>query len=165
MKKRVALRTYLEKTVPGLDKDPERLFIAPEKGHVVPRAGSVCFEYREAVTVTVLEVPVAQLDGLVVALLFWIQAQQPELLRSPHNADGLPYTVDMLDRETADISFQILLSEVVSLVGRPDGSFDIIHRDEPDQDPGFEHLGGFKTAERLLRLYLNGEHLLGPPEP
>lgn len=159
------LKGWLERTVPGLDKDPERLFLQIEKGTVVPRNGTLSFEYRFTVSVTLLEMPIADLDGLSVALIFWIQRQQPEQLVAPNASKGIPFTPDYLDRLICDLRFELELTELVSVLPRQAGGYDILHRAEPDLEPGFSHLDGFKTDTGLLRLFVNGEQILGPPAP
>ena len=163
MKKVESLRQYLTDAIPGLAKDAERLFLAIDEGLIVPTQRTTTFRIKAKVTVTLLDLPADQIDTLAVALLFWTADNQPELMAAPESATAFPFNVEMLDRKVCDVAFTLALDELVSVSPRPGGGFDLVHRDEPDLEPGWEHLEGWKTDARLLRLFINDDQVLGPP--
>lgn len=163
MKKVESLRQHLTNAIPGLAKDAERLFLAIDEGVIVPTQRTTTFRIKAKVTITLLELPADQIDTLAVALLFWAAENQPELMAAPAAATAFPFNVEMLDRKVCDVAFTLALDELVSVSPRPGGGFDLMHRDEPDLDPGWEHLDGWKTDARLLRLFIDDDQVLGPP--
>lgn len=163
VKKIESLRRYLTDAFPGLAKDAERLFIAIDEGFIVPTQRTTTFRIKAKVNVTLLDMPADQIDTLAVALLFWTADNQPELMAHPAAATAFPFNVEMLDRNVCDVAFSLDLDELVSVTPRQGGGFDLLHRDEPDLEPGWEHLEGWKTDARLLRLWINDDQVLGPP--
>lgn len=165
MKKANHLADYLTKAVPGLAKNPERLFVAIDKGRLVSVNGYLSHRWVASVTVTLLDTPVTDLVSLGVVLLRWAARHQPELLRHPKSTEAFAFNVEMLDRLTCDVSFELELEQLVSMTARSDGGFDVVERDEPDPDPGFEHLGGFKPDSHLVRLVLGDDQIIVLEEP
>lgn len=164
MKKIEALRVYLTSVVPGLANDPERLFIKIESGHIVPRGGTPTFRMRATVTVTVLDVPDAQIHDLAAAILFWAATNQPELLALKDADEALPFQAEGIGRDVSDVAFSLRLEELVSAEQLPDGTMKFIQRDEPDLEPGWPHLDGWKTNATLIKLFAGGDQVLGPTE-
>lgn len=165
MKKADHLAKFLTTAVPGLAKDAERLFVAIDEGHIRPINGGLSYRWAAKVTVTLLDTPVKDLGALNLALLVWAGRQQPDLLRAPQADTAFAFNIEMLDRQVCDVSFQVQLDQLVSVVPKPGGGLDVIERDEPDPDPGFAHLGGFKPAATLQRLYLGDDLVLELPAP
>jgi len=165
VKKATHLEKYLTTAIPGLVKNPERLFLAIDEGHVRPVNGGPSYRWIAKVTVTLLEMPAKDLLGLNLALLTWAARFQPDLMRAPQAETAFAFNVEMLDREICDVSFQLQLDQLVSVIPRTGGGLDVIERDEPDPDPGFAHLDGFKPAATLQRLYVGDDLVLELPAP
>jgi len=158
VKKIAHLIDWLTRAVPGLAQDPERLFVLHEKGNIVARSGGPTFIQKFTAQVILLDVPLDHLDAVVVALVFWLQRQQPELMENSAGAEeAIPYQLEQLDRETCDFRCDLQLTELVSVLPRDDGGFDVLHRDEPDRDPNFPALVGLMPPVRLLQLYLKDD--------
>jgi hypothetical protein len=166
VKKIANLIDWLTRAVPGLAQDPERLFVLHEKGNIVVRSGGPSFIQKFTAQVILLDVPLDHLDAVVVALVFWLQRQQPELLENSSSAEvAIPYELEQLDRETCDFRCDLQLTELVSVLPRPAGGFDVLHRDEPDRDPNFPALDGVSPPVKLLQLYLKDDLAIEAPLP
>jgi hypothetical protein len=160
------LTDWLTRAVPGLAQDPERLFVIHEKGNVVARSGGPSFIQKFTAQIIVLDVPYAHLDAVIVALVIWLQRQQPELMENSESAENaIPYQLVELDRETCDFRCDLQLTELVSVLPRDGGGFDVLHRDEPDRDPNFPGLAGVMPPVRLLQLYLKDDLVIEAPLP
>jgi len=165
MKKAQALQDYLLKAVPRLADKPEDLVVFLDDGFVQPINGDCSHQKVATAVVTMIDVPIGELIALDMALLLWCKRHQPELLRAPNAQKAFPFNIEMLGRDTCDVSFRIELSQLVSIIEREDGKIDVVERDEPDPDPGWAHLDGFKTSAHLLQLYVGDELVAELPPP
>lgn len=153
MKKLASLRQFLADKIPDLKRDPDSLLIFANKGKLVSTLGpSLSFEYRYQGEVILTDYN-GHADTLMVPLLIWIRANQPDLLmRTADEQSGINFEAELLNHETADISITLDLSErvVVRMVG---GKSEITHVDEPPLDDltgptGWDmYAGGTPVAE------------------
>lgn len=164
MKKIASLQEWLTNIVPGLKDKPENLFIAPEDGVIRPRGNTPTFRMLATVLVVVIDLPSDQVHTLAASILLWAATDQPDLLSDSAAGDKITYRVEPFSRELVDVAFRVPLEEVVSAVATGDGSTEFIQRPEPETDPGWEHLDGWKTTARLARLVVGGDQVLGPSE-
>ncbi|PZR37174.1 phage tail protein [Caulobacter segnis] len=165
MKKADLLEAYLAKAIPGLKDKGENLFVFLDEGHLKPINGALSHLKIAIVSVVITELPKSQLLALDMALLTWCARNEPGLLRSPQAEKGFPFNIEMLDRNTCDVAFKIELSQLISIIEQPGGKIQVLERDEPDPDPGWEHLGGFKTDAHLRQLYLGEDLIAELPSP
>lgn len=165
MKKAQALQDYLVKVVPRLAEKPEDLVVFLEDGFVRPINGYGSHLKVATAVVAVIDVPIGELVAIDMALLAWCKRHQPELLRAPNAEKAFPFNIEMLDRDTCDVAFKIQLSQLVSIIERPDGKVDVIERDEPDPEPGWAHLDGLKITAPLQQLYVGDDLVAELPPP
>lgn len=165
MKKADLLEAYLTKAIPGLKDKGENLFVFLEDGYLRPINGGLSHLKVATVAVVITELPKTDLLALDMALLTWCVRNEPALLRAPQAEKGFPFNIEMLDRKTCDVAFKLELSQLVSLIEQPGGKIEVLERDEPDPDPGWEHLGGFKTNATLRQLYVGDDLVVELPAP
>ena len=134
MLKPSSLRAHLEKAVPELARDPERLVLLARAGQMCSTGtGSLSFEYRYTLQVVVLDYA-GHADTLTVPLLAWLAVHQPELLDHPDKREkAVRFEVEYLNAHTVDLSLEVDLTERVLVKPRPDqpGAYDIRHVGEP----------------------------------
>ena len=136
MLKLASLRALIEQCVPELARDPERLKIVGEDGHIVATGtGSLSFEYRYTAFVAILDYA-GHTDAIFVPLLAWMQVNQPEQL--DHEAArerAIEFDLHHLNETAADIGIWLQLTEraIVRPDPRPDapGRVTVTHPDEP----------------------------------
>jgi hypothetical protein len=128
MKKLDSLRTHLLASVPEIRNSPEKMEIFVDKGDVAVRAGSLSFEYSYTASLWVQDFS-ASVDKLLVPVLAWIAANQPDLFEK---GDRKPFTFqsDLLDAETCDITISINLTELVRVEQQAKG-LKVTHLPEP----------------------------------
>ena len=143
MKKLDSLRTHLLASVPELRNSPEKMEIFVDKGDVAVRAGSLSFEYSYTASLWVQDFS-ASVDKLLVPVLAWIAANQPDLFEK---GDRKPFTFqsDLLDAETCDITISINLTELVRVEQQEKG-LKVTHLPEPVMLDQFD---GVPTGTKL----------------
>ena len=136
MLKLQSLRALIERVVPDLARDPERLIVMASNGQAVCTGTvSLSFEYQYTATITVLDYT-GHTDALIVPLLAWIKVNQPELLDNPQLRDkALRFSVEHLNTNAVDIGIEIDITE--RAIVRPGidhpTRLTITHPDEPSQ--------------------------------
>ncbi|KQO07856.1 phage tail protein [Sphingomonas sp. Leaf242] len=143
MKKLDSLRTHLLVSVPEIRNSPEKMEIFVDKGDVAVRAGSLSFEYSYTASLWVQDFS-ASVDKLLVPVLAWIAANQPDLFEK---GDRKPFTFqsDLLDAETCDITISINLTELVRVEQQAKG-LKVTHLPEPVMLDQFD---GVPTGTKL----------------
>ncbi|RMB26251.1 tail completion protein R (GpR) [Sphingomonas sp. PP-F2F-G114-C0414] len=143
MKKLDSLRTHLLASVPEIRNSPEKMEIFVDKGDVAVRAGSLSFEYSYTASLWVQDFS-ASVDKLLVPVLAWIAANQPDLFEK---GDRKPFTFqsDLLDAETCDITISINLTELVRVEQQAKG-LKVTHLPEPVMLDQFD---GVPTGTKL----------------
>lgn len=150
MKKPESLRAHLAAYLPALRKHPDKLQLFVEKGAIATKRGaSLSFEYRYTLSLLFTDYT-DPADTIIVPLLVWIDAYQPDLIDTADKRDrAIAFEAELIDHCTADIEVKLELSERALV--RPTGSGHLCdHLDEP-------HLADF---ERGL-----GWRMLNLPDP
>lgn len=130
MKKPTELRAWLAEKVPHLAKHPDRLHVFIENGRLASRLNSLAFEYRYELQLLFTDFA-DHPDTLMIPLLAWLQANQPDLLQHPDRQNSaVRFEAEILDNEKSDLLVVLELSErvVVTLAG---GIYTATHCDEP----------------------------------
>lgn len=155
MKKPVSLRAHLEQWLPDLKRNPDKLHVFVEDGHVATKAGnSASFEYRYTLILLVTDFA-EPLDTLVVPLLVWAQEHQPDLIHAIDKQDkAIAIRAEHLDHDKMDVELTLKLSERV-LVRPLAAGYECEHIGEPP----LPDLGG-PTG---WQLYVKGD-LVAPAE-
>jgi hypothetical protein len=134
--KPASLRAAIEAILPDVRANPDRLLVFIEDGSLrATAAASLSFEYAYTLNIVITDYA-EHADTLIVPVLAWIAANQPELLA---NADrqpgGMRFEADLLNHSTMDLSLRLTLTERVIVAAQPDGSYTATHIPEPPLDP------------------------------
>jgi hypothetical protein len=148
-----SLRRLLLSAVPNLQDNPERLLMFIDQGRLASRGTrKLAFEYRYKLNIVVQDYAGA-IDDIMVPILAWISEFQPDLLergeREPFSFDS-----ELMDANSADVSIDIELTEVVLVERRPGGGFDVVHVPEPSRCDAFP---GVEETANLWQLLLRDE--------
>lgn len=115
-----SLRSLMQRCVPELARDPERLIVMASGGHVeATLAPGLSFEYAYTAEITILDF-VGHADALFVPLLAWLAVNQSDLLDNPAKRRSLQFQVDNLNTMAADIGIRVPLTERVLVAPDPD---------------------------------------------
>ncbi|HHF6601660.1 TPA: phage tail protein [Haemophilus influenzae] len=126
MKKPNQLRKILEQSHPDFVKNPDRLQLYVDGGQVVATGStSLSFEYRYTLNIIVTDFAF-DIASLIVPINAYLRKNQPELFENPQiRENAFKFQVDYNNNNTADISFEIQLTERV--VSKKDGNNVQIH--------------------------------------
>ncbi|UCV02300.1 phage tail protein [Dechloromonas denitrificans] len=131
MKKPAELRAHLTTWVPDLARNPDKLHVFVEKGRIFSRYGeSLAFEYHYQLTLGITDYA-ESIDAVIVPLLGWIQANQPNLLLDEKLRENLiAFDAELCNAETVDLQLILELSERVLVTEAP-GGYECRHIGEP----------------------------------
>ena len=126
MKKPNQLRKILEQSHVDFVKNPDRLQLYVDGGQIVATgSASLSFEYRYTLNVIVTDYA-DDITALIVPMMAYLRTNQPEILENPDLREkAFKFQVDYNNHNTADISFEIQLTERV--VAKKDGDNVQIH--------------------------------------
>lgn len=151
MKKPTDLRAHLTATVPLLADHPDKLQLFIEKGRVATKRGAgLGFEYRYPLQILITDYT-DPVDTLVIPLLVWIDANQPDLFDNTDKRDqAIGLEAELIDHTTTDVQFTLELTERV-LVTATETGWLCTHLGEPP----LPDLGGPRGWQTIL-----GEEIL-----
>jgi len=138
MNKPSALRAHLLTSIYELKHSPERLLIFINNGKVrCTSARTMSFEYIFNLQI-ILTNFASHPDSVILPLLDWLGAHQPEILENLSSAtEGIQFEVDILDNSRVDLSLTLCLTERV-VVGKDDqGNYTTHHSSEPQKVANF----------------------------
>ena len=126
MKKPNQLRKILEQSHQDFVKTPDRLQLYVDGGQVIATgAPSFSFEYRYTLNVIATDYA-GDIAALIVPMIAYLRTNQPEIFENPQmRENAFKFQVDYNNTDTADISFEIKLTERV--VSKKDGDSVQIH--------------------------------------
>lgn len=126
MKKPNQLRKILEQSHADFVKNPDRLQLYVDGGQVIATgAPSFSFEYRYTLNVIATDYA-GDIAALIVPMIAYLRTNQPEIFENPQmRENAFKFQVDYNNNDTADISFEIKLTERV--VSKKDGDSVQIH--------------------------------------
>jgi hypothetical protein len=126
MKKPQLLRDHITRACPDLATNPEKLTVFIERGNVVHTGTpALSFEYRYTLNIVVTDWADST-DVLVVPIVAWLKRHQPDMFDNPERRPkAFRFEVEIIDHATADIGFEIDLTETVAVAG---GTVDGINR-------------------------------------
>jgi len=133
MHKPQSLRSALNKAVPYVRANPDRLHLFVDHGQVVATsAASMSWEYRYTLNVVVTDFTGDQ-NLLMAPVLFWLQQNQPDALQNGELRERLfSFEVDILGNNSCDISIDLKLTERV-MVTETGGKMSVEAVSEPDE--------------------------------
>ena len=160
MRKPAELRDYLTRAHAFLAANPEKLRTLLGEGRVIATGHpSYSHEYRY-----VLNLVVEGYEGATVAimlpLLAWLRANQPELFENPAKRDAaLAFTVEFVSDDTMDLSIKLPLTErIIANVDPNTGQIHARHAGEPP-DPSLP----VDAAETVRDVYMDGMQIAKLP--
>lgn len=153
------IREIITRANPYLKRDPDKLQVFLDEGRIACRgANSLSYEYAYTLNVIVQDYP-HHADRIIIPLLAYLRAQQPELFENRDNSDQvIRFDAEFLNHKTLDLSIQVDLTERV-LVKQTEGGLEASYPGEPehpeyptkdmvvdvyDRKQGNKHLGQFK---------------------
>lgn len=150
MKKPESLRAHLAAYLPALRKHPDKLHVFVDKGTIATKRGAgLGFEYRYTLSILFTDYT-EPADTIIVPLLVWIDAHQPDLIDHLDKRDrAIGFEAELIDHRAADIEVKLELTERV-LVRPAAGGHLCEHLGEP-------HIADFEHGL--------GWRMLGLPDP
>lgn len=124
MKKLHRLRAHLINAVPALANDPERLLTFVEEGSIeFHRGPNLTHEYQFTAQLVLTDFS-ADLDTIIVPLLYWLAEYQPDA--DPNEA--LSFEAEILSHQSVDVALRVKLTErVLSKVDCDTGQIKVDH--------------------------------------
>ncbi|UQY43284.1 phage tail protein [Mixta hanseatica] len=137
MNKPQSLRHALNKAVPYVRENPDRLHLFVDNGSLVATAAaSISWEYRYTLNVVVTDFTGDQ-NLLMAPILYWLRDNQPDALQNPDEREKLfTFEVDILGNGACDLSLNLKLTERV-LAREVNGQMQIEAVPEPDEPEEF----------------------------
>ena len=114
MNKPQSLRSALNKSVPYVAENPDRLHLFVDSGQLVATsAASLSWEYRYTLNVVITDFTGDQ-NLLMAPVLLWLRDNQPDALQNSEAREKLfSFEVDILANDRCDISMDLKLTERV----------------------------------------------------
>ncbi|MGE1159076.1 phage tail protein [Pantoea agglomerans] len=114
MNKPQSLRSALNKSVPYVAENPDRLHLFVDSGQLVATsAASLSWEYRYTLNVVITDFTGDQ-NLLMAPVLLWLRENQPDALQNSETREKLfSFEVDILANDRCDISMDLKLTERV----------------------------------------------------
>lgn len=133
MNKPQSLRAALNKAVPYVRENPDRLHLFVDNGSLVATsATSISWEYRYTLNVVVTDFTGDQ-NLLMAPILFWLRDNQSDMLQNATERERLfTFEVDILGNGACDLSLNLKLTERV-VAQEVDGSIQVKAVAEPDE--------------------------------
>lgn len=136
MNKPKHLRQALNKAVPYLQANPDKLHVFIDNGSLVTTAArSMSWEYRYVLNL-VIEDFCGDQNLLMAPIIAWLQVNQSDAINNPELREKLfSFEVDILNNEACDISINLHLTERV--IVNSDGSVSsviAVHEPEPPEE-------------------------------
>ncbi|WP_336282613.1 phage tail protein [Cronobacter dublinensis] len=137
MNKPQSLRHALNKSVPYVRENPDRLHLFVDNGSLVATAAaSISWEYRYTLNVVVTDFTGDQ-NLLMAPILYWLRDNQPDALQNPDEREKLfTFEVDILGNGACDLSLNLKLTERV-LAREVNGQMQVEAVPEPDEPKEF----------------------------
>lgn len=137
MNKPQSLRHALNKSVPYVRENPDRLHLFVDNGSLVATAAaSISWEYRYTLNVVVTDFTGDQ-NLLMAPILYWLRENQPDALQNPDEREKLfTFEVDILGNGACDLSLNLKLTERV-LAREVNGQMQVEAVPEPDEPDEF----------------------------
>lgn len=131
MIKPASVRAALEKAIPSLVNDPDKLGVFIDSGSIAATGSkSSSFEYRYTLNLIVFDFA-GNADDVMIALVEWARENQPDLVTNWDQRDsGITFECDVIDNATVDLSIKMKLSEGVAVTIGADGSRTVQHVDD-----------------------------------
>ena len=131
MEKPASLRAAIEKSLPEIGQNPDKLTLFVGNGHI--RAYKATLSHTAEFTLSLLITDfTGNIDVLHTTIVHWLQTHQPDIL-GPGNTDPAAYSfeADILADNSYDILVELKLSERTRVLVDDNGNVQIDHPAEP----------------------------------
>ncbi|MET3916245.1 hypothetical protein ABID97_003027 [Variovorax sp. OAS795] len=160
MRKPASLRAHLTAATPELRRDPDKISIFVREGRIVAAgAESLSFEYSYTVNVVLLDYA-GDANALMVPLLAWLRINQIEIFENTAlRQKSIRFDVEPLNKETADISIEVDLTEPVVVAAGADPASPETTKRYTVSSPAEPARVGALTAAEHWEVWFRGELL------
>ncbi|WP_392430761.1 phage tail protein [Edwardsiella piscicida] len=125
-----SLRRTLTHTSQWCRANPEKFTVFAEEGGIEIRGKTLSFAYRYKAVIFVMDYT-ADIDRLVVPLISWLFANQPDLLLNPEKSKAFKFKTNPNDDDSVDLLFEFPLYERVRVSLDAAGQLITEHPPEP----------------------------------
>lgn len=132
MQKPKSLRQAIENALPELAQNPEKLVMFVQQGSISSNKATLSHSKNYTLTLLITDFT-GDLDVLETAIIHWLQTNQPDILGAGQvERDSFQFDVDILSHDSADVLYQLKLSErVVALRDEETAQIHITYAPEP----------------------------------
>lgn len=125
-----SLRAALTQANAWCRANPEAFSVFIESGHVETTGESPDFVYSYTLCLFVMNYA-GDLDAFTLPLMAWLWREQPQLLLNPDKNQNIKFTTAINNDDTADVFFELPISERVVVARNEDGTLSAAHKPEP----------------------------------
>lgn len=134
MEKPALLRAEIEKHLPELKNNPEKLTLFVQNGRVSGNKHTLGHEVRYTLAL-MIDGYTGDTDILNAVILNWARRHQPDLLAPGHVPDNAyRLEADILDNRSCDLLIELALSERITVTADNNGQVTIRHQKPPTED-------------------------------
>lgn len=134
MEKPALLRAEIEKHLPEIKNNPEKLTLFVQNGRVSGNKHTLGHEVRYTLAL-MIDGYTGDTGILNAVILNWARRHQPDLLapgRVPDNA--YRFEADILDNQSCDLLIELALSERITVTADNNGQVTVRHQKPPTED-------------------------------
>ena len=134
MEKPALLRAEIEKHLPEIKNNPEKLTLFVQNGRVFGNKHTLGHEVRYTLAL-MIDGYTGDTGILNAVILNWARRHQPDLLapgRVPDNA--YRFEADILDNQSCDLLIELALSERITVTADNNGQVTVRHQKPPTED-------------------------------
>lgn len=134
MEKPALLRAEIEKHLPELKNNPEKLTLFVQNGRVFGNKHTLGHEVRYTLAL-MIDGYTGDTDILNAVILNWARRHQPDLLAPGHVPDNAyRLEADILDNRSCDLLIELALSERITVTADNNGQVTVRHQKPPTED-------------------------------
>ena len=134
MEKPALLRAEIEKHLPELKNNPEKLTLFVQNGRVFGNKHTLGHEVRYTLAL-MIDGYTGDTDILNAVILNWARRHQPDLLAPGHVPDNAyRLEADILDNRSCDLLIELALSERITVTADTNGKVTVRHQKPPTED-------------------------------
>lgn len=146
MEKPALLRAEIEKHLPELKNNPEKLTLFVQNGRVSGNKHTLGHEVRYTLAL-MIDGYTGDTDILNAVIINWARSHQPDLLAPGHVPDNAyRLEADILDNRSCDLLIELALSERITVTADNNGQVTVLHQKPPTEDEmaNILHGGGYE---------------------
>lgn len=134
MEKPALLRAEIEKHLPEIKNNPEKLTLFVQNGRVSGNKHTLGHEVRYTLAL-MIDGYTGDTDILNAVILNWARSHQPDLLTPGHVPDNAyRLEADILDNQSCDLLIELALSERITVTADHSGQVTVRHQKPPTED-------------------------------